>query len=56
MCGGMEAVWIVSNYEKLLIKWAEAKMNFYKWFFHRRKELATTKLHVCRTAEDENDK
>jgi hypothetical protein len=35
----MVAVWIVSNYEKLLIKGAEAKMNFYKWFFIEEKNL-----------------
>jgi hypothetical protein len=36
---GMVAGLIVGNYEKLRIKGAEAKMNFYKWFFHRRKNL-----------------
>jgi len=40
----MVAVWIVSNYEKLLIKGAETKINFYKWFFHRRKEPTATTL------------
>jgi hypothetical protein len=53
---GMVAGLIVRNYEKLRIKGAEAKMNFYKWFFHRRKEPTTTALHVCSTAEDEDNK
>jgi hypothetical protein len=47
---------IVRNYEKLKFKGAEAKTNFCKWFFHRRKEPIATTLHVCRTAENEDDK
>ena len=53
----MVAGLIVRNYEKLRIKGAEAKMKFYKRFFHRgNKPTTTTTLHVCRTAEDEDDK
>jgi hypothetical protein len=47
---------IVRNYEKLRIKGAEAKTNFYKWFFHRKKEPAATTLDVCLTAEYDNEK
>jgi hypothetical protein len=47
---------IARNYEMLRIKADKAKMNFYKWYFHRRKEHTATTLHVCHTSEDEDDK
>jgi replication-associated recombination protein RarA len=52
----MVAGLIARNYEMLRIKADKAKMNFYKWFFHRRKEHTATTLHVCHTCEDEDDK